>query len=86
MIPGTLIVHRLILGCSESSMDTLADHLVKGASHMLLGFIVVDHALRVCLARSAEVVLIIATVTGALRKHRVSDSLIGHLLHEVVVL
>lgn len=87
MITCTLIVHCLILGCSEASVDTLADHVIKGASHLLLGFIVVDHALRVRLAGSAEIVLIIATVTGPLGKYRVSDSgVIGHLLHEVVVL
>lgn len=87
MITCTLIVHCLILGCSEASVDTLADHLIKGASHLLLGFIVVDHALRVRLAGSAEIVLIIATVAGPLGKYRVSDSgVIGHLLHEVVVL
>lgn len=87
VIGRALIVHRLILSSSETTVDALANHLVERAAHLLLGFVVVDHALRVRFAGRAEIVLVIAAVAGALREYRISRALVvGHLLHEVVVL
>ena len=50
VVGRTLIVHRLVLRSTETAMDALAYHLVERAAHLLLGLIVVDHALCVRLA------------------------------------
>lgn len=50
VVGRALIVHRLVLRSSETAMDALADHLIERAAHLLLGLVVVDHALGVRLA------------------------------------
>ena len=53
-------------------MNTLRNDLVEGAAHLLLSFVVVNHALCVRLARRSQIVLVISAVTCAtLGKHRI---------------